>query len=166
MSHFENILRSFGFALLAFALAAFVITGCENVLAEDDDTNGAGDDDETTGTLTVTLSGAEEQNDQTLVAGVWEEGDHPADTPPIEGTAKTDTIASGAATVAIPPWDGMEAGTRYDVFIFIFTEGRSSGAPEPGKDYVYESTSAVPWIVDGDRTIDTAYEDYIVIPNE
>lgn len=165
MSHFENILRSFGFALLAVALAAFVITGCENVLAEDDDTNGAGDDDETTGTLTVTLSGADAQDGETLVAGVWEEGDHPADTPPIEGTAKTDTIASGAATVAIPPWDGMEAGTRYDVFIFIYVD-HTDGEPRPDTDYVYESTSAVPWIVDGDRTIDTAYEDYIVIPNE
>jgi hypothetical protein len=120
----------------------------------------------TTGTLTVTLSGAEAQDGETLVAGVWEEGGHPADAPPITGAEATSSISSGTAEVTILPWDGMVAETQYDVFIFIFTEGRSDGAPEPGKDYVYKSTSAVPWYVDSDRTMRPAYEDFILIPTE
>lgn len=159
MNRFETIKKFSGIAIVLIIVAAFVTVGCDNLLGEDDD------DDETTGTLTVTLSGAEAQNGQTLLAGVWEEGIHPADSPPIEGTAKTDTIASGTATVTIPPWDGMKVGARYDVFILIYID-HTDGEPQPGIDYVYKSTSAIPWTVDGDRTIDTAYGDYIVIPTE
>ncbi len=117
----------------------------------------------TTGTLTVTLSGAAAQNGKLLAVGIWDEGDGPWANPPIDGTLQAETIAAGTATVHIDTTDtDMDAATPYDVFIFIFMEVKE-GPPEPGTDLLYKN-APVAWWVDGDRTMLPEYDDFGVIP--
>lgn len=121
----------------------------------------------TTGTLTVTLEGAEEQNGELLTVGVWPKGDHPAEDEPLAHGSTA--IDSGTATVSIEPWDSpaQEAGTEYGVFIFITLEDRGDNGPAPGTDYVYKThTDPVPWYVYGDRTMLPHYDDFVIIPEQ
>ena len=116
----------------------------------------------TTGTLTVTLSGAVAENGKLFAVAVWDEGDGPWANEPIDGTFEDATITAGTATVQIVPWVGMQAATQYDVFIFIFMDQRPEG-PVPGEDMLYKG-EPVAWWVDGDRTMLPEYGDFEVIP--
>ncbi len=150
-------MRRLCIVVAAVGIVAIILAGCAGAGADAGADVGAGADNPTTGTLTVTLSGAADQNGKLLAVGIWDKDDGPWANEPIEGTFGDATITAGTATVQIEPWDGMEAATQYDVFIFIFME--SGGPPQPGTDLLYKG-GPIAWLVDGDRTIPAEYDDF------
>lgn len=113
------------------------------------------------GTLTVSVSGADDHEGKNLDIAVVESGGVPS-SPLAEGSS---VISGGSATVTAQDgggdWTGT-GGTEYDVYIVIDVDN-SGGAPNSG-DYQID-----PWPVtydqDGDKVMNTVYsDDYVIVP--
>jgi hypothetical protein len=117
------------------------------------------------GNLTVSVSGADDHNGESLEIVVVESGNDPSPAAIADGSA---TISDGTASIIAKiatgaQWTGT-GETAYDVYIIIDVDGDSGPAAPNSSDY---TTDPIPvtYYQDGDRVMDTVYPaDYVVVP--
>jgi len=108
------------------------------------------------GTLTVSISGADEFNGESFIMAVFDEGDDPeTDTSRANGDAMiTDGSATITAQACGADWTGA-GEAAYDVYFLI--DLSDSGTPESG-DYTVKPFP-VTYYQDGDKVMDTVFPD-------
>ena len=144
--------------VVAFAL---VFTGCDSAGAGGG--GGSSSIDQNDGTVTVTLSGAAEHNDNWFYYAIYLSGAVPGPDDPLAYAEKE--IASGVAdgtelrarSETTNPWYAV-GGTSYDLYAIIDMDGSGHSDGITFGDLLYQQT----FTQDGDRTIATNVDDYAV----
>lgn len=125
------------------------------------------------GTLTVSISGAQEQTGKTLFFGVFESPSDPQAGEPIafgdanilaDGSVSIVAQQQSLAAAGTEDWSGAAEG-EYDVYILIDTDDSGTGGPTDG-DLAYLVHPVTYWQY-GDKVMPTRYEDYeaVVLPD-
>ena len=121
----------------------------------------------TSGTLTVSVSGAQEQAGKTLYVAVFQAPSDPeADSPvaqefmviPDDGTVTKTVQYLELDSMNPVDWYGDAEGD-YDVYIFIDVDGSGSEAGPTDGDLIYDVAPITYWQY-GDKVMPTRYEDY------
>ncbi len=117
----------------------------------------------TSGTLTLTISGATDYAGKTLYIGVLNPGDDPLTVEPIaDGSATIASDGTAEILAVTVPTGGTWSGTgddEYDVYAFIDMNGNGeSGGPDVG-DMVYDPAPVTYWQY-GDKEMPTEASDY------
>ncbi len=138
------------FIVLAFLLASLLfISGCKESAAATP----------LGGMITISLTGANVANGDTLYVGVFDLGADPFVDPTYGGIEET--ISSGEAAAVVTYLGGLQitfpAGS-YDVYGFIDVNDDSGGDPDPTDDYIFSGPISI--TVDGNQTVPVVIGDF------